>query len=59
MIQEKEFLFSRKRAFKDAKYIIIIEPDKDKDPGLSNWEGEVNELKSFVVEASDINLENL
>ena len=59
MIQENEFLFSRKRAFKDAKYIIIIEPEKAEDPGLSTWEGEVNELKSFVEEASDTHLENL
>ena len=59
MIQENEFLFSRKRTFRDAKYIIIIEPERAEDPSLSNWEGDVNELKSYIEESSETHLEEL
>ena len=54
MMQENEFLFSRKRAFKNAKYILIIEPEKAEDPGLSNWEGEVNQIKQLIEQASEM-----
>ena len=59
MIQENEFLFSRKRTFRNAKYIIIIEPERAEDPSKSSWEGEVNELKSFIEESSLIHLTEL
>ena len=54
MMQENEFLFSRKRAFKNAKYILIIEPEKAEDPGFSNWEGEVNQIKQLIEQASEM-----
>lgn len=54
MMQENQFLFSRKRAYKNAKYILVIEPERAEDPGLSSWEGEVNQLKLLIEQATEI-----
>lgn len=59
MMQENQFLFSRKRAYKNAKYILVIEPERAEDPGLSSWEGEVNELKTSIETASQTHMEEL
>ena len=59
MIQENEFMFSRKRHFKNAKYIMIIEPEKAEEEGSSTWEGEVNMFKSFAEETSNTHINNL
>jgi hypothetical protein len=53
MIRENEFLFSRTRAFKKAKYIVVIEPEKAEGGGSVSWEGKLNQLKTFIEESSD------
>jgi len=52
MIRENEFLFSRSRAFKKAKYIVVIDPEKAEGGGNVSWEGKLNQLKTFIEESS-------
>jgi len=59
MIRENEFLFSRSRAFKKAKYIVVIEPEKAEGGGNVNWEGKLNQLKSFIEESSEKHIQHL
>ena len=44
MIRENEFLFSRKRIFKKAKYILVIEPEKSRGSGtyIVGWKNKSN-----------------
>lgn len=53
MIIENEFLFSRKKAFHRAKYIIVIEAEKADDKGAVSWEGKLGQLKAFIEQSSD------
>ena len=53
MIRENEFLFSRTGAFKKAKYIVVIEPEKAEGGGNVSWEGKLNQLKTFIEESSE------
>jgi hypothetical protein len=53
MIRENEFLFSRSRAFKKAKYIVVIEPETAEGGGNVSWEGKLNQLKTFIEESSE------
>mmetsp|Transcript_24760 Transcript_24760/g.21981 ORF Transcript_24760/g.21981 Transcript_24760/m.21981 type:complete len:209 (-) Transcript_24760:97-723(-) len=59
MIRENEFLFSRSRAFKKAKYIVVIEPEKAEGGGNISWEGKLNQLKTFIEESSQKHIEHL
>ena len=59
MIRENEFLFSRKRNFKKAKYIVVIEPEQAEGSGNTTWEGKLNQLKSFIEQSSDDHICNL
>lgn len=59
MIRENEFLFSRKRAFKRAKYIIVIEPEKAEGGGNVSWEGKLNQLKTFIETSSEDHIGHL
>lgn len=59
MIRENEFLFSRSRAFKKAKYIVVIEPEKAEGGGNVSWEGKLNQLKTFIEESSEKHINHL
>ena len=47
MILENEFLVSRKRLFNNAKYIVIIEPERVEGKKIS-WEGKLGQLKNYI-----------
>ena len=59
MIRENEFLFSRSRNFRKAKYIIVIEPEKAEGGGSVSWEGKLNQLKTFIEESSEKHIQHL
>ena len=59
MIRENEFLFSRKRSFNNAKYIVVIEPEQAEGSGNSSWEGKLNQLKNFIEQSSEDHIQNL
>ncbi|CAI2381450.1 unnamed protein product [Moneuplotes crassus] len=59
MIRENEFLFSRSRAFRKAKYIVVIEPEKAEGGGNVSWEGKLNQLKTFIEESSEKHISHL
>mmetsp|Transcript_20406 Transcript_20406/g.20128 ORF Transcript_20406/g.20128 Transcript_20406/m.20128 type:complete len:318 (+) Transcript_20406:1341-2294(+) len=59
MIRENEFLFSRSRAFKNSKYIIVIEPEKAEGGGNVSWEGRLNQLRIFIQESSEKHIAHL
>jgi hypothetical protein len=59
MIRENEFLFSRSRAFKKAKYIVVIEPETAEGGGNVSWEGKLNQLKTFIEESSEKHIAHL
>ena len=59
MIRENEFLFSRKRIFKKAKYILVIEPEKAEGVGLTSWEGKINQIKNFIEESTTEHMKQL
>ena len=52
IIRENEFLVSRKRLFKNTKYIIIIQPEKAEGGVNTTWEGKLNQLKRYLEESS-------
>lgn len=51
IIRENEFLISRQNIFKNAKYIVIVQPEKA-DGVSTSWEGKLNQLKRFLEESS-------
>uniref|UniRef100_A0A7S3JKB8 Ion transport domain-containing protein n=1 Tax=Euplotes harpa TaxID=151035 RepID=A0A7S3JKB8_9SPIT len=59
MIRENEFLFSRSRAFKRAKYIIVIEAEKAEGGSSVSWEGKLNQLKTFIEQSSEEHIAHL
>ena len=59
VIRENEFLFSRKRVFKKAKYILVIEPEKAEDVGLTSWDGKINQIKTFIEDSANEHMKQL
>eukprot|EP00344_Euplotes_crassus_P002509 CAMPEP_0196995916 /NCGR_PEP_ID=MMETSP1380-20130617/1922_1 /TAXON_ID=5936 /ORGANISM="Euplotes crassus, Strain CT5" /LENGTH=281 /DNA_ID=CAMNT_0042411725 /DNA_START=101 /DNA_END=942 /DNA_ORIENTATION=- len=59
MIRENEFLFSRSRAFKKAKYIVVIEPETAEGGGGASWEGKLAQLRAFIEESSEKHISHL
>ena len=59
MIRENEFLFSRKRIFMKAKYILVIEPEKAEDVGLTSWDGKINQIKTFIEDSANEHMKQL
>ena len=51
MILENEFLISRQRTFNNAKYIVIIEPEKVERKNVS-WDGKLGQLKNYIEQTS-------
>ena len=54
MMIENNFLFNRKQAFKNFKYIIVITEEKALTGGTS-WEGKISYLKKFVDNSIGMN----
>lgn len=59
MMQENEFLFSRRLFFRNAKYIVVIKPETAESGGSGSWEGKLNQLKHFLMDSAQQHVEKL
>ena len=59
IMRENEFMFNRKRMFKNVKYIVVVQPERAEGGITTSWEGKLNQLKKFLEESSAKHIDHL
>jgi len=53
MISENEFVLNRKEAFKNNKYIVLVQLEKAESAVSASWEGKLGTIKTFIEQKAN------